>query len=65
MTGTEVKAIKPRLMRVRQGWLAVSEEGAALVIGVQADTEGEATRRFHQSLETWAALLDDPTVSSR
>lgn len=52
----EILAIKPQLMRVRQGWLAVSEPGSPLRIGVQAESEEEAKVRFQKELRAWAAL---------
>ena len=52
--------IQPRLMRCDNGeWLAVSEVGAPLNIGVVAPTPDGARGRFARSLEAWVALLKE------
>lgn len=61
---TAILAINPKILRVRQGWLAVSQPGSPLGIGVQAETEEEAREGFGQALQRWAALVDDFAVSS-
>jgi len=38
------------------GYLAVSERGSALRIGVRGSSEPDARRRFRAELEAWAAL---------
>lgn len=63
---TEILEIVPFLMRVRAGWLAVSEPGSPLRIGVQAETPEDARLQFQDSLRAWAELGDDgwPTSSA-
>lgn len=59
MEPTDAVAHKPYL-RAREGggWLAVSEPGDGLRIGVTADTEPEARERFNASMQAWLRLLD-------
>lgn len=64
MPRTEVLAIQPRTMRVRTGWLAVSEPGSALVIGVEAESETEAVERFTEALQRWASWGDESLPAS-
>ena len=53
--------IRPVLIeRTRGGWLAVSQAGSELRIGVVGDTEKQARQRFADALKKWAKLLDEP-----
>jgi hypothetical protein len=55
--------IEPTLRRRENGgWLAISEPGAPLRIGVEGATADEARRRFVQALGEWVVLLDERTV---
>jgi hypothetical protein len=45
--------------RASGGWLAVSAPGAALSIGVVADSATEARERFDRAVRAWAALWDE------
>ena len=60
LTRTQVMSIRPQLVRVRLGWLAVSEPGSPLGIGVQAETPEEARASFQRALGSWAALCEAP-----
>lgn len=52
--------IEPRLLRREGGgWLAISEPGAKLRIGVVADTADEARARFGRELAAWQSLLNE------
>ena len=52
--------VEPRLVeRACGGWLAVSEPGAFLRVGVEGRTADEARERFRLEVLAWAALWDD------
>ena len=52
--------IKPVFLRCLSGrWLAVSDEGAQLHIGVEATSKREAEERFHTALMEWESLWTD------
>lgn len=54
--------IKAALVRRENGgWLAVSEEGAPLRIGVTASSADEARSRFAWAIHEWSILLDEQT----
>lgn len=42
------------------GWLAVSESGSRIRIGVIGDSEGEARSKFAATVAEWEKLLDEP-----
>jgi hypothetical protein len=51
--------VKPRLIaRQTGGWLAISEPGSVLSIGVTAETEDVALARFALALKEWVVILD-------
>ena len=56
--------IQPRILRCEGGaWMAVSEAGAALPIGVVAQTPESARLRFTEALRSWVVLLVDEAQS--
>ncbi len=44
------------IRRANGGYLAVSEPGSSLRIGVEGSTEAEARQRFTESLAEWVKL---------
>ena len=52
-----IMAIQPRVKRARAGWMAITESGSSLRIGVQGRTEEEVRARFQEALEKWADLI--------
>ncbi len=53
--------VHPRARLCLNGrWLAVSEDGAILRIGVQGSTESEAVENFYLELEAWESLWTNP-----
>lgn len=55
--------IEPRLLRLDSGgWMAVSEPGAPLALGVTGKTADSARERFAAALRAWIALLDEPVI---
>lgn len=44
------------------GWLAVSEPGAPLKIGVEGDTEQQARERFAVALAAWHRLFETDDI---
>ena len=50
-------AIQPRVKRARAGWMAITESGSSLGIGVLGRTEEEVRARFQEALEKWADLI--------
>jgi len=51
----------PRLIqRECGGWLAVSQAGAQLRIGVTAQTEQDARTHFFKALKEWRELRESP-----
>lgn len=40
------------------GWLAVSEEGAILKIGVTGETEQQVRDSFGQAIKEWSVIFD-------
>lgn len=57
-TATEIRKIRPLVLRARGGWLAVSEPGSPLAIGVRGQEPEQVESRFTQALEAWAALAE-------
>lgn len=50
--------MRPRILpRAGGGWLAASQDGAPIAIGVWGNTTEEARERFTAAVETWSALL--------
>lgn len=50
-------AIRPETRRARAGWMAISQPGSSLGIGVVGRTEQQAQKRFEETLRKWADLL--------
>ena len=46
------------ILRATGGWLAVSEPGAFLSIGVTGTSEDDARERFAWAVHEWTMLLD-------
>jgi hypothetical protein len=57
---TTVRTINPKFVQTHAGWLAVSEAGSPLGIGVLGATKREADQRFAKELEAWATLCEKP-----
>ena len=58
-----IMAIQPRLMRCEGGeWMAVSQSGSPLNIGVSGPTPEKARARFTEALEEWAKLLESESL---
>ncbi len=55
-TGSQILAIEPRVWHGRSGWMAVSEPGSVLNVGVVGDTEEAARQQFQDELEAWCRL---------
>ena len=58
-----VLAITPEIRRTPHGWLAISEVGSPLCVGVCGATEEQARERFGLELAEWAALRRLPKVT--
>jgi hypothetical protein len=58
VVSADIRTIQPRLSKTPSGWLAVSERGSVLRIGVEGNTKEEARRRFQAELEEWAKLSE-------
>ena len=57
LTTEAILATNPQLIPTSYGrWLAVSEPGSRLRIGVVGDTEEDALRRFAAEREAWRLL---------
>ena len=54
---------EPRLIRSRNGWLAVSPAGHSPRIGTVGSTEDEATQSFQEELAAWTELHSRPDTS--
>ncbi len=52
----QILAIEPRVWHGRSGWLAVSEPGSVLIVGVVGDSEEAARAAFQDELEAWCRL---------
>ena len=66
MSANRFAEVRPRLLRrLCGGWLAVSEDGSALLIGVEGATEEEARQRFAEALVRWGLLWSKEPVSAR
>jgi hypothetical protein len=52
----QILSIEPRVWHGKSGWLAVSEPGSVLNVGVVGDTEEAARGRFRDELEAWCRL---------
>lgn len=51
--------VRPKLLRrLSGGWLAVSEDGASLRIGVEGGTYDEAEAAFYRERAAWTALWE-------
>jgi len=65
LTTEAILATEPRLIQTTYGrWLAVSQPGSQLRIGVIGETEEDARQRFVDEREAWRALHeqeDQPT----
>jgi hypothetical protein len=56
-----VTNLEPHLIERRTGgWLAVTEDGSPVQIGVVGDTEDEARERFREALARWRAAYERP-----
>lgn len=55
-TARQILAIEPRIWHGRSGWLAVSEPGSVLNLGVVGETEDEVRQQFQDELEAWCRL---------
>jgi len=60
MNASLIRMIRPSLTRTPTGWLAVSEPGSPLRIGVVGSTEEEARAHFDTELSKWALLREQP-----
>lgn len=62
MNPEEVLSIRPDVRETPTGWLAVSERGSGLSIGVVGATAEAAVANFEAALKEWARLaaLPDP-----
>jgi len=59
-----IMAIQPRLMRCEGGeWMAVSQAGSPLHIGVSGPTDDKARARFTEALVEWAKLLESEPMA--
>lgn len=58
-TCRQILAIEPRVWQGRSGWLAVSEPGSVLNVGVVSDTEEAARQQFQDELEAWCRLHEN------
>lgn len=57
--------IQPTMLRrLSGGWLAVSEAGSTLCIGVAGDTEEEARTKFHHAVEAWQELWTNESATA-
>jgi hypothetical protein len=57
LTTEAILATEPRLIPTSYGrWLAVSQPGSRLRIGVIGDTEEDALQRFAAEREAWRAI---------
>lgn len=57
----ECRLDHPKLIhRACGGWLAVSPDGACLRIGVTAETEDGARKRYQQTVARWMETLFKP-----
>jgi hypothetical protein len=65
LTTEAILATEPRLIPTSYGrWLAISQPGSRLRIGVIGDTEEDARQRFAAEREAWRVLHeqeDQPT----
>lgn len=58
---TSVDEMTPRLVRMKSGaWLAVSESGSSLTLGIEGNTPDLALAGFREAVHKWRHLLDEP-----
>jgi len=58
---TVVDEVQPRLLKMRSGrWLAVSEPGSRLTLGVDGETPDQALGLFREAVQRWRTILDKP-----
>ena len=50
----------PRVLRARNGWLAVSRDESTFRVGVTGTTEEEAFQRFTQAVAAIRAVREQP-----
>ncbi|HEX9312816.1 MAG TPA: hypothetical protein VGA30_08345 [Actinomycetota bacterium] len=58
MTQVEMIEPKPRVFKARSGWLAVSQPGSTLLIGVTGSSEEDALQRFRDEIAAWKRLRE-------
>lgn len=65
MNAEDVLSIRPEVRQTPTGWLAVSERGSGLNIGVIGPTPEIAVENFEAALKEWAKLaaLPDPWIA--
>ena len=52
-------AVKPHLVeRKCGGWLAITPRGWPLSVGVTAESESEARKKFAETLERWSKIKE-------
>ena len=62
LTTEAILATNPQLIPTDYGrWLAISQPGSGLRIGVIGDTEEDALRQFAAEREAWQLLHEQPT----
>ncbi len=55
----KIEDVRPKLIkRACGGWLAVSEEGSPIGLGVEGASEQDARTRFEEAVREWRALAD-------
>lgn len=59
-TRSDNGSTRPRVLRARTGWLAVSPEGFRPRIGAIGTTEEEARQCFAEELAAWRELHERP-----
>lgn len=65
LTRPLIMALRPEIHQTHNGWLAVTEAGSPLRVGVMGNSEDDARTKFQAALGAWADLAEvDAEASS-